>query len=146
MVKESGCAWQRRRLGGVGLAVLGLWACAVEDRAPQVAMPVRQVLPDHFVLSLPLREGVSGSAERDSLHKRLTQLGILVEQEFSERVGLSGIPAADAAAQGWRHCHKLQGRAFQATRSIDNQRARSRLTASRNGRRSCSSIDQTATR
>lgn len=93
MVKESGWAWQRRRVGGVGgvgLAVLGLWACAAEDRTPQVAMPVRQVLPDHFVLSLPLRQGVSGQAERDSLHTRLTQLGLQVEQEFSERVGLSG--------------------------------------------------------
>lgn len=86
MVQKTGSGRLRRRL----VMLLGLLgACAAEPSPRHVAQPVRQVLGDQFVLTLPLDDRQSEAMPRQTLRRRIEQLGLHLDYEFSDRVGLA---------------------------------------------------------
>lgn len=86
MVQKTGSSRLRRRM----VLLLGLLgACAAEPSSRHVAQPVRQVLGDQFVLTLPYDARSSEVMPRESLRRRMEQLGLHLDYEFSERIGLA---------------------------------------------------------
>lgn len=86
MVQKPGSKPLRRRLV-VLIGLLG--ACAAEPSSVFVAQPVRHVLGDQFVLTLPQDARSLEPMPRESLRRRIAQLGLRLDYEFSDRVGLA---------------------------------------------------------